>query len=101
MLLYLSNIPGFLPSIERVPHVDRLNQVLEKSSFETLEALGAHLTSTIVKDFKPNPDELFTGEEGWQVKVSMEKPTAVPFADCPVVEVRASAPVTNGNRSHR
>lgn len=76
-------------------------QVLEKSSFETLEALGAHLTSTIVKDFKPNPNELFTGEEGWQVKVSMEKPTAVPFADCPVVEVRASAPVTNGTRSHR
>ncbi|KAI3400454.1 hypothetical protein diail_3075 [Diaporthe ilicicola] len=76
-------------------------QALEKSSFETLEALGAHLTSTIMRDFKPNPDELYTGEEGWQVKVSMEKPTAVPFADCPVVEVRASAAVTNGNRSHR
>ncbi|POS70264.1 hypothetical protein DHEL01_v211343 [Diaporthe helianthi] len=76
-------------------------QSLERSSFETLEALGAHLTSTIVRDFKPKPAELFTGEEGWQVKVSMEKPTAVPFADCPVVEVRASAAVMNGTRSHR
>jgi len=76
-------------------------QSLEKSSFETLEALGAHLTTTIVRDFKPKPDELYTGEEGWQVKVSMQKPTAVPFADCPVIEVRASAPVINGTRSHR
>lgn len=25
----------------------------------------------------------------WQVHIRMEKPTAVPLADCPIVEVRA------------
>lgn len=64
--------------------------MLEQSAFETLEALGAHLSKTIMRDFKPNPKELYSGEDGWQIKVSMEKPTAVPFADCPVVEFRAS-----------
>lgn len=55
---------------------------MEKSSFETLEALGAHLTETV----------LGSGwhEDGWQVCVRMEKPTAVPMADCPIVEVRAT-----------
>lgn len=76
---------------------------MEKSSFETLEALGAHLTKTIMSDLKPNPEELYTGEEGWQVKIAMEKPTAVPFADGPVIEVRASVGASDGNRnrSHR
>lgn len=74
---------------------------MEKSSFETLEALGNHLTSTIMKDWQPNPEELYTGEEGWQVKISMEKPTAVPFADAPIIEVRANVGTSNGSRSHR
>lgn len=73
---------------------------MEKSSFETLEALGAHLTGVIQSDWNPNPEELYTGEEGWQVKISMEKPTAVLFADGPVVEIRASAGAPNGNRAH-
>ncbi|CAN8099247.1 unnamed protein product [Discula destructiva] len=63
----------------------------EKSSFETLEALGAHLASTVIKDLKPNPKELVYADEGWQVKLSMEKPSAVPFAECPVVEMRVSS----------
>lgn len=63
---------------------------MEKAAYETLEALGAHLSTIIMRDFKPNPRELYSGEEGWQVKLSMEKPTAVPFADCPVVEFRAT-----------
>jgi len=55
---------------------------MEKSSFETLEALGAHLTETI----------LSSGwrENEWHVCIRMEKPTAVPMADCPIVEVRAT-----------
>ncbi|KUI62262.1 hypothetical protein VP1G_09394 [Cytospora mali] len=76
-------------------------QAMDKSSFETLEALGAHLSTIIMRDWKPNPEELYTGEEGWQVKISMEKPTAVPFADAPIIEVRASVGAPNGNRSHR
>ncbi|ROW18319.1 hypothetical protein VPNG_00344 [Cytospora leucostoma] len=79
-------------------------QTMEKSSFETLEALGAHLTSTIMSDWKPNPEELYTGDEGWQVTIRMEKPTAVPFAEGPIIEVRASVGAPNGKsqrRSHR
>ncbi|KAL2180394.1 uncharacterized protein P884DRAFT_327339 [Thermothelomyces heterothallicus CBS 202.75] len=55
---------------------------MENSSFETLEALGAHLAETV----------LSSGwhEDGWQVCIRMEKPTAVPMADCPIVEVRAT-----------
>ncbi|KAL2165152.1 hypothetical protein VTH06DRAFT_448 [Thermothelomyces fergusii] len=55
---------------------------MEKSSFETLEALGAHLAETV----------LSSGwrEDGWQVCIRMEKPTAIAMADCPVVEVRAA-----------
>lgn len=63
---------------------------MEPTGFETLEALGAFLSNIILRDFKPNPQELYSGEDGWQIKVSMEKPTAVPFADCPVVEFRAT-----------
>jgi dihydroneopterin aldolase len=55
---------------------------MEKSSFETLEALGAHLAETVLSSG--------WSEEGWQVCIRMEKPTAVPMADCPIVEVRAT-----------
>ena len=64
---------------------------MEESSFETLEALGSHLSSRVVRDFRPLPGQQYSGYFGWQVKISMEKPTAVPFADGPVVEVRAGA----------
>jgi len=55
---------------------------MEKSSFETLEALGAQLAETVLSSS--------WCEESWQVGIRMEKPTAVPMADCPVVEVRAT-----------
>lgn len=66
---------------------------MEKSSYETLEALGAALSSAVIQDLKPNPKELVSTDEGWQIKLSMEKPTAVPFAECPVVETRFSSRV--------
>lgn len=66
-------------------------QAMEKSSFETLEALGDNISNIIIKNLKPKPKELVYTDEGWQVKLSMEKPTAVPFADCPVVETRVSS----------
>lgn len=64
---------------------------MEKSSFETLEALGANLAKTVINDLIPNPKDLVYTEEGWQVKFSMGKPTAVLFAECPLVEMRASS----------
>ncbi|KAJ9142187.1 hypothetical protein NKR23_g7331 [Pleurostoma richardsiae] len=63
-----------------------------KSSFETLEALGADLCTTIIRHLGTidmyNP---LRPDRHWSVKVSMEKPTAVPLADCPIVQVRASS----------
>jgi len=61
-------------------------KTLEESSFETLEALGAHLADGLLDYHKKNHRGA-----GWQVHIRMEKPTAVPLADCPVVEVRAGS----------
>ena len=55
---------------------------MEASSFETLEALGAHLAEAVLASR--------WREDGWQVCIRMEKPTAVPMADCPIVEVRTT-----------
>jgi dihydroneopterin aldolase len=53
---------------------------MEESSFETLEALGARLADVVLASKWREPS--------WQVCIRMEKPTAVPMADCPIVEVR-------------
>ncbi|KAL8370659.1 hypothetical protein RB595_000837 [Gaeumannomyces hyphopodioides] len=66
-------------------------KIIGESTFETLEALGSHLARTIISDFKPLAAQTYSGPLGWQVKISMEKPTAVPFADAPSVEIRAGA----------
>ncbi|KAK0748178.1 hypothetical protein B0T21DRAFT_406716 [Apiosordaria backusii] len=55
-------------------------KALEESSFETLEALGTHLIDEVEK--------VFVNARDYTVKVRMEKPIAVPLAECPVVEVR-------------
>ncbi|KAL2018696.1 hypothetical protein VTK56DRAFT_470 [Thermocarpiscus australiensis] len=57
-------------------------KALEESSFETLEALGVYLADRVLATSSPHDD--------WQVNIRMEKPTAVPMADCPIVEVRAT-----------
>ncbi|KAK3985949.1 hypothetical protein QBC44DRAFT_403489 [Cladorrhinum sp. PSN332] len=55
-------------------------KALEESSFETLEALGTHLIDRVVDGYVNTQDYL--------VHILMEKPIAVPLADCPIVEVR-------------
>ncbi|KAK4105505.1 hypothetical protein N658DRAFT_491975 [Parathielavia hyrcaniae] len=55
-------------------------KAMEESSFETLEALGAHLANVVMASKWRQND--------WLVCIRMEKPTAVPLADCPIVEVR-------------
>ena len=66
---------------------------MEESSFETLEALGACIADHVLTAFHPSnqqgPD--IVDGSGWQIHVRMEKPTAVPLADCPIVEIRTSA----------
>ncbi|KAI1401054.1 Dihydroneopterin aldolase-domain-containing protein [Hypoxylon fuscum] len=60
---------------------------MEASSFETLEALASHVASKILSDFKIGDDPAPMKERGWRVRVCLEKPIAVPFAECPAVEV--------------
>lgn len=62
---------------------------MEESSFETLEALAAHLANKIMTDFMVSLANEYSGCYEWQVKITLQKPVAVPFADCPVVEIRA------------
>ncbi|KAI0136655.1 Dihydroneopterin aldolase-domain-containing protein [Xylariales sp. AK1849] len=72
------------------PEVERLiTETMEASSFETLEALGAQLADRILSDFKVGDDPKSARERGWQVKISLGKPIAVPFADSPEVVIRA------------
>lgn len=66
-------------------------KTVEGTSFETLEALGAHLVNRITTAFRPQPKQTYSGPSGWQIKVRMEKPTAVPFAEAPCVEIRSGS----------
>jgi hypothetical protein len=62
---------------------------MEETSFETLEALGHHLILVIRRDFKPWSVQVLSEPHNWEVAVKMEKPTAIPFAEAPVVELRS------------
>ncbi|OTA97939.1 hypothetical protein M434DRAFT_391548 [Hypoxylon sp. CO27-5] len=62
-------------------------ETMEASSFETLEALASQLASKILSDFRIGDNPAPMKERGWQVRVCLEKPIAVPFAECPAVEV--------------
>ncbi|KAI0442106.1 Dihydroneopterin aldolase-domain-containing protein [Xylaria telfairii] len=66
-------------------------ETLESSSFETLEALGTHIARKILDEFRIGESPRPMKERGWQVRVCLEKPIAVPFADCPSVEVRVGS----------
>ncbi|KAK1752424.1 Dihydroneopterin aldolase-domain-containing protein [Echria macrotheca] len=58
-------------------------KLMEESSFETLEALARHIADHVAAEF-------FKGLRK-QVHVQLEKPTAVPFAEFPVVEIRVDS----------
>ncbi|KAI0103725.1 Dihydroneopterin aldolase-domain-containing protein [Nemania sp. FL0031] len=66
-------------------------KILELSSFETLEALGTHIANKILDEFRIGDSPQPMRERGWQVRVCLEKPIAVPFAECPSVEVRVNS----------
>ncbi|TVY38249.1 Folic acid synthesis protein, partial [Lachnellula occidentalis] len=59
-------------------------KTIEESSFQTLEALAMHLGERITKYFVIR---LFNFRLHPQITISLEKPTAVTFADAPVVEM--------------
>ncbi|KAI2466598.1 Dihydroneopterin aldolase-domain-containing protein [Annulohypoxylon bovei var. microspora] len=62
-------------------------ETIEASSFKTLEALASQVANKILSDFRIGDNPAPMKERGWKVKVCLEKPIAVPFAECPSVEV--------------
>jgi len=65
-----------------------IEQTVEESSFQTLEALLSHLSRTILTYFIiPRFSQLPNTPLYPKIKISIEKPTAVTFADAPVVEI--------------
>jgi hypothetical protein len=65
-------------------------QAMSHSSFETLEALGAKLSETLFRDVKFLSSDDLGKDVELPVRITMEKPTAVTFADCPIVEMRTT-----------
>jgi Dihydroneopterin aldolase len=68
-----------------------INKTVEESSFETLESLATHLSKRVIKYFiypySPG-QEIFS-----QVRICLEKPSAIMFADAPAIEIiRSSDP---------
>lgn len=58
---------------------------MEESSFGTLESLLYAIASKITLHLQRNhPSQ---AESGWRLRISLEKPIAVPFADAPCVEL--------------
>lgn len=68
-----------------------ITETMSASSFETLEALGALVAGKILDEFKIGDDPKTGRERGWQVKISLGKPIAVPFADSPEVIIKTGA----------
>ncbi|KAI9743120.1 MAG: hypothetical protein M1818_003415 [Claussenomyces sp. TS43310] len=93
------------------PHRDSYNELeqivfktIEESSFETLESLAVHVAERVIDLFVYPYRPYEQQQEGSSVgnnkgpcslvKVSLEKPSAVTFADTPVIEiVRSTKPV--------
>lgn len=73
-----------------------IEQIVEKtvneSSYETLESLAEDLATKIVKYFiLANDNSTGSAEAAAGIRVTIEKPSAVPFADAPVIEIYRSA----------
>ncbi|KAF7551457.1 hypothetical protein G7046_g7721 [Stylonectria norvegica] len=62
--------------------------VMEMSSFETLEALAAEMSKQITHYLRKHRRDLISSNSEWQIKIALEKPTAVPLADAACVELR-------------
>lgn len=60
---------------------------MTNSSFETIEALLADLALQVTTHLAKKHQEPLDGE-GWLLKIAVEKPIAVVFADAPCVELR-------------
>ncbi|KAL9942314.1 hypothetical protein ACHAQF_007710 [Verticillium nonalfalfae] len=64
-------------------------KTMEESSFETLEALAATLAAQLFKHLTSSACSS-APEKCWQLKIGLEKPTAIPMAQASRVEYRVS-----------
>lgn len=62
---------------------------MSESAYETLEALGTHLTAAIAAHLRLKHTPPRDGS-GWDIEISLEKPVAVPLADAACVEMRTN-----------
>lgn len=63
-------------------------QTIEESSFETLESLAEHVWNRILTLFLQTHVPLLGTEiHDVHVRIRLEKPSAVTFADAPVIEI--------------
>jgi hypothetical protein len=60
---------------------------MSESSFETLEAFAALLTTEMTRHLRAK-HKVPRGSPGWHINISLEKPIAVPFADAACVETQ-------------
>ncbi|RDW67784.1 hypothetical protein BP6252_09180 [Coleophoma cylindrospora] len=81
---------GLQDASESYPNLEELAvKTIEESSFQTLEALAAHLGRRIIK-FYICP-RVIDSTAKQNIKISLEKPTAVTWADAPCVETLLSS----------
>ncbi|RCI14517.1 hypothetical protein L249_6857 [Ophiocordyceps polyrhachis-furcata BCC 54312] len=81
-------IDNFDPSADNYHGIEaRVVEETAASSFDTLEALAAHLLKIIARYLRAQRLEPGDGS-GSRVTIIVEKPMAVPFADAPAVELR-------------
>ena len=67
-----------------------VEKTVEESSYETLESLAEDLAARIIKFFVlSQPPTALPAPAG--VRITIEKPNAIPFADAPVIEIYRSA----------
>lgn len=60
---------------------------MEQSSFETLEALAATIATQLAEHLRSRDKP---ARARWQIKVTLEKPTAIPLAQAARVEYRTA-----------
>lgn len=65
--------------------VTDFSQVMEDSSFGTLETLLHAIASRITMYMRREHPE--DAPDGWRLRISLVKPIAVPFADAPCVSL--------------
>lgn len=77
---------------ERCFEVEQIiEKTVEESSYETLESLAEDLAAKVVKYFILANETGSGALEPAGVRITIEKPSAVPFADAPVIEIYRSA----------